>query len=170
MTIKILGAILVITGCGGVGLKIAANYKIEENNLHNLKMILDFMISELRFRLTPLPQLSKKASQLFHNPVGSVFDKFSTELEKQQHTDPAKCMSVVLESCTAISPITKSQLITLGTTLGRFDLDGQIRGVEAVYRECERNLSHLRKNRENRLRSYQTLGICAGAALAILFV
>ena len=31
-------------------------------------------------------------------------------------------------------------------------------------------LSRLETNRENRLRSYQTLGLCAGAALAILFL
>lgn len=58
----------------------------------------------------------------------------------------------------------------LGQTLGRFDLPGQLRGLESIRRTCRRELDELAKNRDVRLRSYQTLGLCAGAALAILFI
>ena len=76
----------------------------------------------------------------------------------------------MLENNSSIPPIAKSQLMALRNSLGRFDIDGQMSGMEAVRQECERNLLLLRNNRENRLRSYQTLGLCAGAALAILLV
>ena len=42
--------------------------------------------------------------------------------------------------------------------------------MEIVRNYCDRELESLGKNGEERLRSYQTLGLCAGAALAILFV
>ena len=61
-------------------------------------------------------------------------------------------------------------LILLGRWLGRFDLDGQLKGLDAVRQECRRHLEELNNNREVRLRSYQTLGLCAGAAIAILFI
>ena len=60
--------------------------------------------------------------------------------------------------------------ITLGRTLGRFDLDGQLIGLENARRDCRRAVDALSENRDNRLRCYQTLGLCAGAALAILFI
>ena len=58
----------------------------------------------------------------------------------------------------------------LGTSLGRFDLTGQLNGLEQVRSHCRRELEALAGNRDQRVRGYQTLGICAGAALAILFV
>ena len=58
----------------------------------------------------------------------------------------------------------------MGSSLGRFDLDGQLLGLEAVRVYCQEQLSEMSKDRDVRLRSYQTLGLCAGAALAILFV
>ena len=61
-------------------------------------------------------------------------------------------------------------LVQLGQTLGRFDLSGQLQGIRAVQKRCEETLEMIRKNRDERLRSYQTLGVCAGAALAIILV
>ena len=58
----------------------------------------------------------------------------------------------------------------LGKSLGRFDLNGQLQGIEQVRAHCRRELSSLENGRDQRIRGYQTLGVCAGAALAILFV
>ena len=58
----------------------------------------------------------------------------------------------------------------LGTTLGRFDLPGQLRGLEAAIRSAEEALRSIRDGAADRRRSYQTLGLCAGAAVAILFL
>ena len=61
-------------------------------------------------------------------------------------------------------------LSELGQTLGRFDLPGQLRGLELSIRETERVLRIIREGAPQRRRSWQTLGLCVGAALAILFV
>ena len=61
-------------------------------------------------------------------------------------------------------------LVQLGHTLGRFDLTGQLQGIQAVQKRCEDTLGNIRKHRDEQLRSYQTLGICAGAALAIILI
>ena len=54
--------------------------------------------------------------------------------------------------------------------MGRFDLPGQLRGLEHAIRSTEEALRTIRDGAEGRRRSWQTLGLCAGAALAILFV
>ena len=43
-------------------------------------------------------------------------------------------------------------------------------GVETVRGECRRELEQMNVNKDVRLRSYQTLGFCAGAAVAILLI
>ena len=61
-------------------------------------------------------------------------------------------------------------LRNLGISLGRFDLPGQLQGIHTARGECQSALDRLCSNRDNRLRSYETLGLCAGAALAILLL
>ena len=170
MLLKIMGVILVITGCGSVGFGIAANHKKEENALRQLIRILDFTECEVRYKLTPLPELCKQIAQIFRQTPGRVFDVLAKELESQISPDTACCMAVALEKVKDVPKITKNLLNNIGQTLGRFDLEGQLQELASVRRECERNLQQLESNRESRLRSYQTLGLCAGAALAILFV
>ncbi len=170
MTIKILGVILVMISCGGVGFKIAANYRQEEKALRQLVRILDFMECELQYRLTPLPILCRQAGAAFGEMPGQIFAELSAELDAQISPDIAQCMDTALNSVKSIPPITRKELELLGKSMGKFDLDGQMKGLEAVRQDSSRNLALLTENRENRLRSYQTLGLCAGAALAILFV
>ena len=170
MMVKLIGVLLVLISCGSVGFKMAANHKKEERCLHNLILVLEYMISELNYRLTPLPQLCRQASQLFNDSFGNIFGRLSDELEFQRYSDPAQCMSCVLENTKSLPTITRSQMEQLGNSIGRFDIDGQVKGLESVRKECERHLLLLRDNKENRMRGYQTLGLCAGAALAILFI
>ena len=64
----------------------------------------------------------------------------------------------------------KSIILHFGKTLGRFDIEGQVQSLEYSIEECNRKLAEMDCNKEMKLRNYKTLGLCAGAALAILFV
>ena len=168
MILKIVGICMVIAGCGGVGFRIASNYRKEEKELRQLIGVLDYMECELQYRLTSLPQLCRQAAMEF--PHMSIFSELALELEAQVSPDVDRCMAAALQRKRDLPPITRSNLELLGRSIGRFELEGQLKGFESVRQECRRNLDLLSENRENRLRSYQTLGLCAGAALAILFV
>ena len=170
MILKMIGVVLVIAACGSVGFKLAGNHRREERALRQLIGILDYMECELQYRLTALPTLCRQASKEFREMPGCVFLGLAVEMEAQMSTDVTCCMSAALAKAQYVPSITKSKMELLGKSIGRFDLDGQLKGMEAVRRECRRELEALETNRESRLRSYQTLGLCAGAALAILFV
>lgn len=170
MILKWIGVVLVVAGCGSVGFKISANHRKEEKALRQLIGILDFMECELQYRLTPLPDLCRQAAKEFCEIPGAVFSALALEMQSQVSPNMACCMSAALHNVSSIPPITQKELDLLGKSIGRFDLEGQLKGLDAVRQDCRRNLDLLGNNRENRLRSYQTLGLCAGAALAILFV
>jgi stage III sporulation protein AB len=170
MILKVVGVILVIISCGGMGFKIAANYRREENTLHQLVNILDYIECELKYRLTPLPDLCRKVAGEFNNIIGDVFSKLAVEMDKQISPDISHCLNAVLNATDSVPLIIKEELVLLGQNIGKFDLEGQLKSLEAVKQDCKRNLNSLSINRENRLRNYQTLGLCAGAALAILFI
>jgi hypothetical protein len=55
-------------------------------------------------------------------------------------------------------------------SLGCYDLDGQLLQIAAVRQESILLLEQMQTEGKERIRNDQTLGICAGAGLAILFL
>lgn len=170
MNFKVLGALLVIAGCGGFGFALAAGHRREERTLRQLVNVLDYMECELQYHLTPLPELCRQAGRESGGVIRSLMLSLARELEDQISPDVASCMLAALSRTKDIPKLTYRCLKALGRTLGRFDLTGQLRGLDAVRAACRKELEDLSRNRDVRLRSYQTLGLCAGAALAILFI
>ena len=167
---KWIGAALVIIGCGGFGFLMAANHRSAENALRQLTSALDFMECELRYRMTPLPQLCRDAASERTGIIRKVLTLLAMELDAQITPEVSTCMGAALAGVNGMPVSVEKVFCELGKSLGRFDLDGQLKGLEHARRQCRMELDALAVNRDVRLRSYQTLGLCAGAALAILFL
>lgn len=170
MLYKWIGAVLIVAGCSGCGFWIAAGKRREEQLLRQLAGILQFMESDLQYRLTPLPELCRMAAGETRGVLRSVFLNVYRELNWRKLPDAGSCMYAAIQRSGELPPSVRRLLVQLGHTLGRFDLDGQLQGLRAVQKRCEESLEKIRTNREERLRSYQTLGICAGAALAVILI
>ena len=170
MNYKWIGAFLVILACGGCGFSMAASYRAEENIYRNLIRLLVYMSAELQYRLTALPELCEKAANESTGIIRNIFHNLSKELQTQISPDAASCMRTVIGKEKELPSDVRKILLECGQVLGRFDLEGQVRGIEAIKSACEQGLEKLNNHREERLRGYQTLGLCAGAALVILFI
>lgn len=170
MSFKWIGAVMVIAGCGGVGFSMAAGYWHEERSLRTLMRALEYMSCELQFHLTPLPQLLRQTGTECGGIVGTLLRELARELDHQVTPDADSCMYAALSRVDNIPPKTMEAMRLLGSSLGRFDLAGQLQGLEQIRSRCSRELDRLTTDRDQRIRGYQTLGLCAGAALAILFV
>ena len=128
------------------------------------------MECELQYRLTPLPQLCRYTAAQSVGALKDVFLTLAIELESQISPDVESCMRVALSKHRQM-PLKAAQCLQeLGKLLGRFDIEGQMKGLEAARRTCQRELQLLRQNKDSRLRAYQALGLCAGAAIVILFI
>lgn len=167
---KLLGAVLIVAACGGFGFMIAASHKREEKTLSQLLLLLDYMESELQYRLTPLPLLCRQAAQEGSSPIHKSFSFLAQELESQISPDVSRCMTAALSKTKELPRYTHKAMLMLGHSLGRFDIAGQLKGLAFVRQECNRDLEKISKNKDMRLRSYQTLSLCAGAAMAILLI
>lgn len=168
--IKWIGALFVIGSCGMFGLSMAASHRREEMALHQMMAALDYMQCELQYRLTPLPDLCRQAGQHNRNLIGNILLMLAREMDCCISPDAERCIEAALSSGAELPRRSRQAFEMLGSTLGCFDVEGQVRGLDAVRSFCQRELDALALNRDSRLRSYQTLGFCAGAAIAILFV
>lgn len=168
--IKLVGAICIILTCGGFGFSLAAAQRREEKCLQQLIGGLDYMQCELQYHLTPLPDLCRQAARQVSGCIQLLLLSLADELEDQISPDASHCMMAAINKTDNMPSKCREALVSLGKTLGRFDIEGQIRGMEAVRALCRRYVDELADGRDARLRSYQTLGLCAGAALVILFI
>ena len=170
MNLQWIGAILIIAGCGGIGFGMALSYKREENTLRQLIRVMDMFCCDLEYRMTPLPELFRKAANTATGQLSKLFSIVAQELENQVAPDAAYCMASALRKTRELPGKVLFTLTDLGRSLGQYDLPGQLQGIKAVQASCVRQLDDMENNRTQRIRSYQTLGLCAGAALAILFL
>ena len=169
MNVKWIGSIIILLGCGGFGFRLAAASRRQIRELRELSAILDFLTCELRYRLTPLPELCMMTAGRSHGSVAKVFRNLYAELERQISPDVSCCMhAAVSGSC--LSQSVKQFLRDLGNSFGQFDLERQVQEIRARKENVAQLLDKLTKDQDVRLRSYQTLGLCAGAALAILLL
>ena len=170
MSIKLIGAAFIICSCGLVGFKFSAACRAEEHDLRQLISALDYMVCELSYRRSALPDLCSLVGKERNGTVGRLFRNLAKELNTQVAPDVQSCLAAAAATSGALSRKVQQAVCIMGSSLGRFDLDGQIQGLESVRTYCREQLNEMSKDRDIRLRSYQTLGLCAGAALAILFV
>lgn len=167
---KWVGSVLVFAGCGGFGLSLAGKHIRKERMLVQFIRILDEMECELRYRLTRLPQLCMIAGENSSGPLRKVIIRFARELESRISPDPASCMEWILEEHPISDDDVRYFLVELGRSLGRFDLEGQLKGIGHVKELCSYHLEMERSGKRERIQCYRNLGFCAGAALVILLV
>ena len=168
MTWKLIGSVFVIVSCGGFGFMTAAAHRKEVQTLIKLIHSLDYMEWELQYRMTHLSELCRQLINQNSGALKNIFMELAEQLELQSAPDVQHCMELILSRRKDVPSFTRTALYQLGRTLGKFDLDGQIKGIHSVREECRRNLEQLRSDQAVRIRSYQTLGLCAGTAMAIL--
>ena len=169
MDSKWIGAVLIITACGGFGFSLCASHRREEGTLRSLIGVLDYLSSELHYHAPPLTELCRGAARFCSREIGGVFSELARILEENQNPDAASAMDEALKESNLPS-VTEVLLHKLGSSLGHFDLDGQLKTLNSLRDEARHQLEELTNHRDLRLRNYQTLSVCAGAALIILLI
>lgn len=167
--IRFVGAVLVIVSCGGFGCTMSSYYRKVIRMLHQLFFVLQEMEWELKYRLTPLPELCGVCATSSSGELREVFLMLKKELETGVFAEISGCMNAILQTI-QLPCQCSSCLKELSNSLGRYDLDGQLQGLEAVKERCRSYLEVMESHRPERLRSYHTLALCAGGALLIILV
>lgn len=170
MTFKLWGSLLVITACGCFGFAIASAHRKEVRSLRGLITALQYMECELGYRLTALPELFEKAASVSMGAVSRFFTTTAYELNSQIQPDIGQCINAALNQVKDLPISSRDGVLELAISLGAFGVQGQLDSLRKTKALCEDRLNKLTADQDVRLRSYQTLGICAGAALAIVLM
>lgn len=164
------GALLVFLGCSAVGFTAASELKREQDLLRAFTASLALLRFEIGYRARSLPEIFSKASQSAPEPLSGFFCRLAgTVSESPGENLSAHIKASLLSSGTLPKPICEA-LEYLGGSLGGTDTETQLHTISL----CENMIStaerELHQEFCQRGRARRTLGVCAGAVLAILFL
>ena len=167
MVIRMVGAALTLLSGVLYAANITKEHRAKERDLEEFMLILEHFSWELQTNLSPLAVCCLAAARCGRGKIGALFADLAERLEYGAEASAAECMAQVRHNYN-ISFSIAARLDQLGDTLGRYDLSGQIAGIKAIGELCRRDLRALAAERTKTVKTCQTLGLCTGAAVAIL--
>lgn len=170
MTIRICGAVLVILGCGGVGFAMSTNLRREERALRELVQGLEWMICQMQYQSPPLATMFMGAADVSSGEVSRIFEQIGRKLEHHDASSVADCIDDALKTAPSMPMKAAEQLRQLGTSLGQFDMDGQIMQFRSTVALCQQEVQRMSNEKDSRMRLYRTLCICIGVAVVIFLI
>lgn len=168
--LKTVGILLVVLGASGTGFTMALHIRRSAAVLRQLLGALEQMRGEIACQQTPLPELMRLVSAECRGGVGAFFGRVADALYLRQE---GSVYAIVKKALAAAPPSLFSSrvrliLLQLAGSLGKYDLDSQLASLELAAQRLQALLDELQSDQRSRVRSYCTLGVCAGLAIAIL--
>lgn len=170
MSYKLIGAFLIIVGCGSIGFRMARERIMLEKNIRYLLSALDHMLLELQYHFLPISKLLRLAAEKSGGMIKKLLLLIAEEVDSQIAPDAECCIRAALAKVGKLPHQIRLAFEKLGAVLGNYDIEGQVKSLEAVRKQYSTILEDLMNNKDSKIRGYQTLGLCAGAAVAILLI
>lgn len=129
------------------------------------------MKNEIKFRMTPLPELFFELSVSGGVETSLLFRTISDALRTDRDLSLLSIVQKVLRSCIPQMPEPATfLLLDLAAMLGKYDLDGQVRAIDLALQRLTELEARLSDNHAARCRSYQAMGVCAALAACIILL
>ncbi len=169
---RLVGIIAIVLSAGSVGFRIAGSLRRRCNMLRQLLTAFGVLKNEIAFCGTPLPQAFALMAVTVQDGPERVFSAIARQMEHRRWLTPHSAMEQALrdESELGQDEEVARLLLDLAAGLGKYDRDSQLQTLDRVTGELQSLLQTAEQERSIRSRTYKTLGICAGLAVAILLI
>ena len=170
--IKLLGTAMIVLGSGSAGFGFARAVRAQLRQLNALLAALEAMKGEIEYRLTPLGALCAALSHGDEPETAAFFGACAAQMEADRCLPPQLAIQRAMEQAQGLkwSARTRETVRNLAFSLGKFDLGGQVRAIELAQERLRAELAEVQAGSRARCRSYETIGICAGLALAVILL
>ena len=169
---RLAGIVLVVLSAGSVGFRIALALKKRCRLLRQLIAALQLMKNEIAVCATPLPQAFALMAVAVDGPLEQLFSAVAREMDRNRFLTPLMAVRQALQEIPELPEGDAAQqtLLELAARLGRYDIESQLQGIDLALLRLTEELHKAEQERGTRSKTYQTLGICTGLAVAILLM
>lgn len=170
---KVIGALLVIFSCTGIGLYFSAMTKGRVADLKALKKEIYLLRGDICYGSTPLPEAFEMLAQRSGNHFKCFFFNIALQLKKFDGLPFAQIWDKGIQenlSESFLNEQDKEQLHKLGDTLGFMDKDTQIKSIELYIEQLDQELTEAIQNQKEKTRLYNMLGVLCGLFLTVVLI
>ena len=168
--IRALGFVLILSGASCVGIRQAACIRRACRLYEDLRIALVWLKNEIQSALTPLEQAFDQVSGLIADPLSSLFAALAQKIRDDPGCSTVGLAARYFASRPEMPPELLDVVYDLLRMLGRQDTAAQVNALELALSRTELLRKRLEQDKTERCRSYRTLGICAGLALAVILI
>ena len=171
--IKIIGALLVISSCGALGLYFSGELRTRINDLEELKKLLILLRGDIRYTNTPLPEALETLSKRHDGTYKKFLNNISNQLLKLNGESFSAIWKEAVKKDlkhTSLSKEDYNLIDQLGESIGYLDKNMQINTLDLYIEQIEITSSRLSKTVKEKTRLYNSLGIMGGIFITIILL
>ncbi len=127
---------------------------------------------ELQYRLTPLPDAFAVLGGMPNREVAAFFSGMSDRLQSSRTCTVGYACRKAMERTSGLQLTagTHSALLALFDALGRYDLEGNLQVLELALERLRAEARMIQSGSRARCRTYISLAVCTGLAIAVILV
>ncbi|MDF2951843.1 MAG: hypothetical protein K0S18_1426 [Anaerocolumna sp.] len=171
--IKIIGCILIITSCTGMGWYFSSELKNRISDLRDLRKIIILLRGDIRYANTPLPEavqaLSVRQEGKYKVFLSEIAEKLNELGGKSFQSIWKETIDKKLDN-TSLSKKDLEHLGQLGENLGYLDKDMQINTLDLYLSQIEEEIKELTRNVKEKTYLYNSLGVMGGIFITIIML
>jgi len=171
--VTIIGCILIIGACSYIGFFLGRQYNARFEQIKKLRSSLKMLETEISYSMNPLPEALFKVGSRILGPVGKLYEHTAELLGKNAGLPMEQVWRAGLDRLAEESSLKKEELDVLddfGLGLGGSDREEQLKNLHLAQEHLRIIESSAERDRNKYERMYKTLGILAGAALALVLI
>lgn len=169
---KIIGMLMVMSGCIGAGLWYSLIYIRKWHNLQDCQKAVMILRNEILYGRTPLPVAFAQMAGRTSGSVARFFSTVARRLEEGGGRLEEIWSAALQEILTSreLGEEDQKELEGLGNTLGYLDTQMQIQALELYEKRLEGSLQAWEREKEKKTRLYPVLGTMGGALICLIIM
>ena len=173
MVMRLLGGILVVGACGGMGDYYARRLEQRVEELLLLYQKILELQGEIRYAAAPLSEIMTELGKQESGVISELFRQVAKEMEEAKARSFAEIVRETGNRVLRQSVLTKQdkeQFFRLGDSLGRLDKTQQLLATEYYLTGLQGEIEEAKRIKKERSYLYRCLSILAGIFLVILMM
>lgn len=168
---KIVGAILILCGCCGLGRKVVSGYRDRVDALQELCNILELMAGEIHYERSSLPQCCERVAPHLHPPFSATFRRISERMKENQGVSFAGVFRQETADALKQRPlrrVDREKFWEFTETTGFADSDMQVRALRRSVEHLKEEKQKLLDEEKEKGRVVRGLSIMSGLLIVLI--
>lgn len=169
--LKIIGALLVIMACSGMGFYEGMELTKHEDVMKQIRQMVLLLKGEIRYGNSSLFDVFDSVAGKIEEMPGELLRRMAAEMRKADRRAFFEIFEQCVEEeklCGRMTEKERSRFLEFGKGLGGFDRETQLAQMDLYLVELDRSLRELHEEVEEKKKLYRNLGVLGGFFLALM--